>query len=62
MEQAGQSAYLEAIRLVTRDTLDREIQAMSGTSTAPQLLAILKEDTGFEPGWPSWLTTTKANW
>jgi GNAT superfamily N-acetyltransferase len=47
----GEMEYIDAIRKVTAGTPDREIQAMGGELAAPQLFAILKDDTVFEPEW-----------
>jgi RimJ/RimL family protein N-acetyltransferase len=43
--------YVDAIRMITAGTSDREIQEIGGEQAAPQLFAILKEDTVFEPEW-----------
>jgi ribosomal protein S18 acetylase RimI-like enzyme len=49
--QAGEPAFVEAIRRVTIGVMDREIQAMGGEEAAQQLFEILKEDNIFKEEW-----------
>ena len=51
VESVGEPDFLEAIRLVTAESPDREIVALGVKNAAETLFGILKEDTVYRPGW-----------